>query len=458
MTPSAPMACSRPSALYQIGLALAGVAMVILPCIYVALTALAVYGVFYFATECFVPIWDWHVGHSKWAFLAKFICSVTPLLVGSAIAFFMVKPLFARRGARMQPLVLDPAVEPRVYGLVQEVCTAVGAPAPRRVELNCDLNASASFDRGLRGFLGNQLILTLGMPLVAGLTHRELAGVIAHEFGHFRQGAGMRFSYVIRRVNGWFARVVYERDAWDEAIASWSESEEGWITVMVRCAQLGVWFSRRVLWVLMMAGHAISCLLLRQMEYDADRAEIRLAGSTAFESTTMKMAALGDVLSTIHHEMGHVWRRQMQLPDNLPVLLEYRAARLAPEARAKVENEVIVSKTGLFDTHPSAADRVRRAAKLAEPGAEISDAPARELFENFDTLSRLVTLAHYEDDLNVPTSAEFLIPLEQLIRSKSESAPARAEAAAPPPPPAVRKLRYDPSAFQGRGTGGANGP
>jgi hypothetical protein len=40
-------------------------------------------------------------------------------------------------------LVLDPAVEPRVYGLVQEVCTAVGAPAPRRVELNCDLNASA---------------------------------------------------------------------------------------------------------------------------------------------------------------------------------------------------------------------------------------------------------------------------------------------------------------------------
>jgi hypothetical protein len=41
----------------------------------------------------------------------------------------------------------------------------------------------------------------------------------------------------------------------------------------------------------------------------------------------------------------------------------------------------------------------------------------------------LVTLAHYEDDLNVPTSAEFLIPLEQLIHPKAEPA-----AAAPPAP------------------------
>ena len=41
MTPPASVAGSRPSALYQFGLILAGAAMVILPCIYVALTALA---------------------------------------------------------------------------------------------------------------------------------------------------------------------------------------------------------------------------------------------------------------------------------------------------------------------------------------------------------------------------------------------------------------------------------
>ena len=437
---------SRPSPLYQLGLALVTVTMVILPCIYVALTALTCFGVYYFATHYFSAIWEWHVS-GKYGVLLKVICSVTPLLVGSVVAIFMVKPLFARRAARMQPLALDPAVEPRVYASVQEVCKVVGAPSPRRIELNCDLNAAASFDQGLRGFFGNQLNLTLGMPLVAGLTQRELAGVIAHEFGHFRQGAGMRLSYLIRRVNAWFARVVYERDAWDETIESWGESEEGWISFMVGCARFGVWLSRRVLWVLMMTGHVISSFLLRQMEYDADRAEIRVAGSAAFESTTFKLAALGSVLGDIHREMGRVWRKQMQLPDNLPVLLRYRAERLSPEQRAKLENQVGLSKTGLLDTHPSAADRVRCARKLAEPGLAISDEPAHALFENFDTVSRLVTLAHYEDDLNVPTNPDFLIPLEQLIRAKSEPAPAPMPAAAPVP--AVPMMKYDPSAFRG---------
>lgn len=448
MPVGAPITESRPSPLYQLGLTLVTLTMVILPCLYVALTALACFSVYYFATHYFFEIWSWHVGHSKYGFLIKVLCSVTPLLVGSVIAIFMVKPLFARRATRMQPLALDPAVEPRVYASVQEVCKAVGAPAPKRIELNCDLNASASFDQGLRGFFGNGLILTLGMPLAAGLTQRELSGVIAHEFGHFRQGAGMRLSYLIRRVNGWFARVVYERDAWDETIESWGETEEGWISFMVGCARFGVWLSRRVLWVLMIIGHTISSFLLRQMEYDADRAEIRLAGSAAFESTTFKLAALGSVLSQIHRDMGKVWRKQFQLPDNLPVLLEYRASQLSAEQRAKLENQVGLSKTGLLDTHPSAADRVRRARQLAAPGFEISDAPARELFENFDTVSRLVTLAHYEDDLNVPTSPDFLIPLEQLIRAKSEQPATPAPAAAPAP--AVPMMSYDPSAFRGR--------
>ena len=29
----------------------------------------------------------------------------------------------------------------------------------------------------------------------------------------------MRLTYLIRSINGWFARVVYERDEWDETLA-----------------------------------------------------------------------------------------------------------------------------------------------------------------------------------------------------------------------------------------------
>ncbi len=270
---------------------------------------------------------------------------------------------------------------------------------------------------------------------------REFAGVIAHELGHFRQGAGMRASYLIRGVNHWFARVVYERDAWDELLASAVGTDSGWLSIVAGSARAGVALSRGVLWLLMMAGHAISGLLLRQMEYDADLWEMRVAGSAGFEATMLRIATLQSVLGDIQREMKRTWRRQLQLPDNLPVLLQYRTNHLPAEKRHTIENKVGLAKTGWLDTHPSAADRVRRARMVGEDGLFDSDAPAAELFENFDTISRLVTLAHYEDDLNVPTSPDYLIPLEKLLRAQDQPA-------APPAPLPVPKMSYDPSAFR----------
>ncbi len=438
---------SGPSLAYRVGLSLVVVGMLILPAIYLALATLACWWVWFFATHYFLGIWEWPVGHTRYGLLFLLLCSCTPLLVGAAIALAMVKPLFARRGRRMQPLVLQPEVEPRVYALVQEVCRIVGAPPPRRIELDCDLNASARFRRGLLSFFGDDLILTVGLPLIAGLTERELAGVVAHEFGHFRQGAGMRFSFLIRRINYWFARVVYERDGWDEALAEFHHSENFWFGFMGGCTRAGVGLSRGILWLLMMTGQFLSGLLLRQMEFDADLWEMRVAGSAGFESTTLRLATLGYVLNDIRSEMRRTWRRQLQLPDNLPVLVEYRTNRLPAEKRTKIENEVGFTKTGWFDTHPSAADRIRRARQLADPGLLASDAPARQLFENFDAISRLVTLAHYEDDLNVPTSPDFLIPLEAVI--KGTTAPPTPAASAPAPAPApIPMMSYDPSKFR----------
>jgi Zn-dependent protease with chaperone function len=438
-----PFSASTPSLAYRAGLFCVVVGMVVLPIIYLALTALACWWVWFFATHYFLSIWQWPIGHSRYTLLVEFVCSFTPLLVGGAIAIAMIKPLFARRARHMQPIVLQPEVEPRIYALVQEVCRLVGAPAPRHIELDCNLNASAGFRRGLFSFLGDDLILTLGLPLIAGLNERELAGVIAHEFGHFRQGAGMRFSYLIRRINHWFARVVYERDAWDEALVSFTSTDNAWIKIMGNCVRAGVGISRHILWLLMMTGHGISGLLLRQMEFDADRWEMRIAGSAGFESTTLRLATLDYVLTDIRHEMQRTWRRQRQLPDNLPVLVEYRANRLPADRRTKVENQLGLTKTGWFDTHPSPADRIRKARQFAEPGQLTSDAPARDLFENFNTISRLVTLAHYEDDLNVPTTTDFLIPLEALITEKAaEPEPSPTSA------PSIPMMAYDPSKFR----------
>jgi len=171
---------------YFIGLLLVTVGMIILPIVYVSLTALVCRGVYLFAAHDFLPIWRRPV-RGGYGVILLVLCSCTPILAGGAVAISMVKPFFARKRARMQPLALDPGVEPRIYDLAGRVCQIVGATAPKRIEINCDINAFAGFNRGLRGFFGNELVLTLGIPLIAGLAERHLAGVIAHEFGHFRQ-------------------------------------------------------------------------------------------------------------------------------------------------------------------------------------------------------------------------------------------------------------------------------
>jgi Zn-dependent protease with chaperone function len=247
---------------------------------------------------------------------------------------------------------------------------------------------------------------------VAGLTLREFAGVIAHEFGHFTQGFGLRLSYVIRSINGWFARVVYERDSWDLWLAGMSEDSADWrIMLVAACARAAVGCSRLVLMLLMFIGHGVSCFLLRQMEYDADRYEIKLAGSQAFESTARKMAALGKVLAVSYNQLKNTWQTSKRLPDNFPAFMILQYSKLAPAQKAQIEDTLGLSKTGLFDTHPSDGDRIRCARRADQAGIFRLDLPAAGLFSNFEIAARQVTQVHYADDLGIDFDPAKLTPV-----------------------------------------------
>src|SRR5262249_24911153 len=152
---------------------------------------------------------------------------------GVVLVLFMIKPLFARLPKARRGRALDLGREPILFAFVTRIARAVHAPEPRRIDVDCQVNASASFGAGLGGLVGRNLVLTIGLPLVSGLTVEQLAGVLAHELGHFAQGARMRLSYLIRSINAWFVRVVYERDEWDEQLVSWSEESDRLILIFL---------------------------------------------------------------------------------------------------------------------------------------------------------------------------------------------------------------------------------
>ncbi len=276
---------------YQFGLVLVVLFMILLPVAYLALAAGLACGVYWYATHAQV-LFSFR-GGGVYGLMLRVLLYGGPLIGGGIAVFFMFKPLLARGPKRCLPLELNPAVHPRLYQFIAQISDLLRTPMPRGLELDSELGASAGFRRGWRGFLSRDLVLTLGLPLIWGFTTRQLAVVVAHELGHCRQSLAMRLQFVINSINRWFVRVVYQRDAWDDALEEWmDETESGWVTAIVLCARCAVGLSRLVLKLFMYAGHAAMCYLSRQMEYHADACSVATAGSGTVESSLLRLREL----------------------------------------------------------------------------------------------------------------------------------------------------------------------
>lgn len=393
----------RASAGYKFSLVLVTAAVLLLPVIYLALIPAAVWVVS--LQLRYIPGIQ-PAGYMRYTFPGRFwvelhfLLLLLLLFLLPAQLLSLIKPLFARRARRQRAVTLDPALQPAAQAFVVKVCEIVGAPRPARIELDCRLNASVEL-RGRLGIFGNRMVLRLGLPLVAALNQRELAGVLAHEFGHFTQGFGLRMSYIIRAMNRWFYRAVNERDALDLWLARFAEEGTGRLEMLAQIAVLAASFARWLLNGLMLAGQAVSCLLLRHMEYDADGYEIRLAGSAAFAATIRRLAVLRAALVQANKEAAAMWHLGRHLPDNFPAYLLYHESRMPLALRQAEAAKDERAKTKAFDSHPSDGDRLRRARETNDPGIFGEEQPATALFAHYGLLAKEVSYVHYVEELGL---------------------------------------------------------
>jgi Zn-dependent protease with chaperone function len=383
----------RPGAGYWAALILVGAFMVLLPVIYVGIICLVAYGMYLHAVH---DVWVFRSGHGGGrALFGAAIFYVGVLVAGGIALLFMIKPLFARPAQFERRRSLTRNGEPLLFALVDRICDAVGAQRPRRIDVDCQVNAAASFRQGFWSMVvGGDMVLTIGLSLVAGMNVQQFAGVLAHEFGHFSQGVGMRMSYLIRSISFWFTRVVYERDEWDQRLIVWSQDNDSRIIVVLWFARFLVWCSRRILWVLMLAGHAVAGYLLRQMEFDADRYETRLGGSATFEQSSRRLATLSVAYQGAFADLQE-FQREGRLGDNLPRLVAVNAEQIPPDVRTKIDKAVDESTTGVFDTHPCDKDRIQSARRENAAGVFQDRRPAASLFTDFDSLCRNATWDFY---------------------------------------------------------------
>lgn len=396
------------SGIYKLGLTLIAIIMVLLPILYLALIVLAGIGVSFFAKNPF------NVFSSDLAGVFQLVLYAAPVVSSACVAVFMVKPLFKRLQKPKKGLKIVRNQEPVLFELIDLVCNKVNAPTPKQVFLNSEANAAASFGSDLKSFAKGELDLIIGLPLVTSLSASQFAGILAHEFGHFSQGAGMRISFLVRSINNWFFRVVFERDKLDEKINQWGNNTSLIFAAILGVARLSIWISRKILYGFMLLGNLISGFMLRQMEYDADRYEIRFSGSKEFIKTTNDLRLLSLNWAIMHQNIFENWSSK-NLTDNIPYYLAHKFNQKDNALLKSIDNDNNEPATSFFDTHPSDKERIRNAITEDKEGVFSLDLPASQLFKDLETISKKCTVLLYQTMMAEDFREDHLVSLNEFI-------------------------------------------
>nr|MBX2852073.1 M48 family metalloprotease [Phycisphaeraceae bacterium] len=329
------------------------------------------------------------------------------------VLIFLIKPLLPLRRKQAPPIELTEADQPELFAYIRALANCIDAPEPERVLVDVHANASASFAGGMSPTSG-PLTLTLGLPLIGGMTVRQLAGVIAHELGHFSQGSMVKQNIVIGFVSGWLTEVALGEDRFDRIIHRLSVSAPPLLRHVFKIIRLVTNAIRRVFYVVMIVGHLVTRMAARQLEYDADQYMTHTTGSTHFAETMRETIVLGHAGMQAIEDAGRFYRDR-RLPNDLPAMVVTRARRMDDKQRKKLIRGEDQDEAEAFSTHPLTGKRIEKAMALNSKGIVHDDRPARGLFRDFEKLCKDASEALYKEVIGKEYDAKHLTDSTRLI-------------------------------------------
>ena len=370
-----------PSLSYRLALLGTAIAIVFLMTIYLAIILGTAYGVYWYGINI-LPSGFQFSGRISVLAIA-FHGSV--LFAGAAILFSLVVPLFSSRGHESAGRLVTLRDAPLLHAFVGKIADSLGAPIPAEIRLIYAVNASASYG-GLSDIFRKRLVLAIGSPLVAGMNTQQLAGVIAHELGHFGQRGGMLLRHFVFTFAIWCGTASGVQEAFAEGVKEGNDGE----SLPEIIFRFIIWATQSIgsLIVLGMAyvGLFLTMLVSRRQEFDADRYEAEMAGSDAFFGTTRRLIELSIGQSEIRKRGLSYFLALANQSDGM----ENFAAEVVAAADAKAESSVkkiekdLQTVTGWFDSHPGSKDRIAAVRLQPKPGIFRLMLPAWKLYPKFN--------------------------------------------------------------------------
>lgn len=403
---------------YRVAIVLVAVMMLVLPVIYLAIIAGAGWLTIRWATYASGMFRFARYGRASVFLLAIYLA---PIIAGALLVLSMILSMFWRSTKGPKPYWVDRREQPLLYAYIERLCAATGAPVPARIDVLATANAAAHIDNGIFGLFHRRMVLTIGLPLVATMDLQQFTGVLAHELGHFSQGVFLRLMFIIQRINGWFGRMAFGRSGIDDVLDGMMGGEEvhGSILIIAALSKLVLLVARMLTTVMALISGALSMHLSRQAEFDADRQAARIVGSEPLAAGLELLPAMS-VANTVAIERARARWDRRELPDDLVLLTGHFHQQMPATLKDKVEAKILSSENSWFDSHPPLFKRIAELKKARYTGVMKINAPATELFKDFDELCKIATIDFYSDAVGKALQPEHIVSTK-LPSFKSEA-------------------------------------
>jgi Zn-dependent protease with chaperone function len=264
--------------------------------------------------------------------------------------FFRIRP--------PEGITVERSVAPRLHDMVEEICSAVGAPRVDVIIVTQEFEASAVIDAWLWP-IGRRRTLVLGLPVLATLSSSEIRPVIAHELAHFSNAHDV------------FAACVYRtRRSWFDLYATLNRRQA---TPLYVC-WLIQWYVPRL--------NATSAPVARQHEIEADRIAASVAGSRAAADALVVFEAAALFADRFHWPgIARSFQERSDMPHPFSEMLTWKA-RLSDPDGVETLKSLFAHDTSPDDTHPSLRERFAKLGEESRLPPPISHSAGAEILGN----------------------------------------------------------------------------
>jgi len=324
-------------------------------------------------------------------------------VLGTLALLIVLKPLLLLRASRHRGIVISAEQEPDFHAFIEDVCERIDAPVPSEIRLYNEASVRTAYYLGPLGFFRNEPVLTIGVPLVAGLNASQLAGLIALSLNRYRRPNAPRAMAILLATNGWLQRAVYEDDPIEAVVRRWHKEGrlgDGIFRLLERFFGAG----RKLVSWRMAISRRFGRRLIHRSVAEGDKMALAFSGSEGFIRLLDQTSLLDFTSKNVLPKLTAQWESKGELPDNLVQMVVLRARQYPTTLPQKLRKQQEQQKAAIGDILPSDTQRLERVAHQPIMAAYYCLSPAVILFRNYAKLTHTMTLRFYHHRLQLPVS------------------------------------------------------